>query len=138
MAFPFSVYNIAYPAAGFKSQTHVYCNVIAKAVCLLPSHFLIRRSPEYSLPKQGRAATLKFSGRHRRLFLLLSVTVHRFGDCPNNESICTFPHTGGMFLNLCFIAFWNSDSDIFNGFFQVLCACFTSCVRLSGICAFSL
>lgn len=36
MAFPFSVYNIAYPAAGFKSQTHVYCNVIAKAVCLLP------------------------------------------------------------------------------------------------------
>lgn len=26
MAFPFPVYNIAYPAAGFKSKTHVYCN----------------------------------------------------------------------------------------------------------------
>ena len=35
MAFPFYVYNMAYLATGFKSQTHVYCNVIAKAVCLL-------------------------------------------------------------------------------------------------------
>ena len=26
MAFPFSMLNIAYPAAGFKSKTHVYCN----------------------------------------------------------------------------------------------------------------
>jgi len=43
MAFPFSVYNIAYLAAEFKSQTRVYCNVIAKAMCLLPSHILIRR-----------------------------------------------------------------------------------------------
>ena len=33
MAFPFSMLNIAHLAAGFKSQTHVYCNVIAKAVC---------------------------------------------------------------------------------------------------------
>ena len=33
MAFPFSVLNIAHLTAGFKSQTHVYCNVAAKAVC---------------------------------------------------------------------------------------------------------
>ena len=33
MAFPFSMLNIAHLAAGFKSQTHVYCNVVAKAVC---------------------------------------------------------------------------------------------------------
>ena len=33
MALPFSVFNIAYLAAGFKSQTHVYCNVVVKAVC---------------------------------------------------------------------------------------------------------
>ena len=51
MAFPFSMLNIAHLAVGFKSQTHVYCNVIAKAVCL-PSHPLIRHSPEYPLPKQ--------------------------------------------------------------------------------------
>ena len=33
MAFPFYVYNIAYPAAGFKNQTHVCCNMIAKVAC---------------------------------------------------------------------------------------------------------
>ena len=33
MAFPFSMLNIAHLAAGFKSQTHVYCNVVVKAVC---------------------------------------------------------------------------------------------------------
>ena len=33
MAFPFSILNIAHLAVGFKSQTHVYCNVIVKAVC---------------------------------------------------------------------------------------------------------
>lgn len=47
--------NIAHLAAGFKSQTHVYCDVIAKAVCLLPSYLLIRQFPEYPLPnKQSR------------------------------------------------------------------------------------
>ena len=63
MAFPFSVYNIAYPAAGFKSQTHVYCNVIVKVACL-PSHSLIRRSPEISVTKtQSRpASTQDFPG----------------------------------------------------------------------------
>ena len=35
MAFPFSMLNIAHLAAGFKSQTHIYCNVIVKAVCCL-------------------------------------------------------------------------------------------------------
>lgn len=35
MAFPFSMHNIAHPAAGFKHQTHVCCNVITKNVCLL-------------------------------------------------------------------------------------------------------
>lgn len=35
MAFPFSMLNIAHLAVGFKSQTHVYCNVNAKAVCPL-------------------------------------------------------------------------------------------------------
>jgi len=53
MAFPFSVYNIAHLVAGFKSQTHVYCNVIAKAVCLLPFHSLIRCSPGMSVSKQA-------------------------------------------------------------------------------------
>ena len=56
MAFPFSMLNIAHLAAGFKSQTLLFHNAIVKAACLLPSHFLIRRSPEYLLPKQGRAA----------------------------------------------------------------------------------
>ena len=57
MAFPFYVYNIAYPAAGFKSQTHVYCNMIAKAVCPLPSRFLIRWFPLISIIKQGIASS---------------------------------------------------------------------------------
>ena len=28
MAFPFYVFNVVYPVAGFKSQTHVYNSVI--------------------------------------------------------------------------------------------------------------
>jgi len=40
MAFPFSVYNIAYLAAEFKSQTQVYYNMIAKVT---QKHF---RQPE--------------------------------------------------------------------------------------------
>ena len=35
MAFPFSMLNIAHFTAGFKSPTHVYYNVIAKAACCL-------------------------------------------------------------------------------------------------------
>ncbi len=47
MAFPFSVYNIAYPAVVFKSQTHVYCNVIAKAAALSFSYQVI---PLFRIP----------------------------------------------------------------------------------------
>ena len=54
MVFPFSMFNIAHSWAGFKSQTHVNCIVIVKAVCLLPSHSLIRRSPEYPLRNKAK------------------------------------------------------------------------------------
>ena len=72
MASLFSMLNIAYFKAGFKSPTHVYCSVIEKAVCLyqfigagpwnwagnLPAAlpFSFRRFPEYLLQKQGIAA----------------------------------------------------------------------------------
>ncbi len=54
MAFPFSVYNIAHLEAGFKSQTHVYCNVIVKAVCY-PLIFLSGVPLKYPLPKHRAA-----------------------------------------------------------------------------------
>ena len=37
MTFPFYVYNIAYPAAGFKYRTHIRHCITEKVVCLLHS-----------------------------------------------------------------------------------------------------
>ena len=57
MAFPFSMFNIAHLAAGFKSQTHVFRNAIAKAVCC-PHILLSGVHLKYPLPKH-RAAIVR-------------------------------------------------------------------------------
>lgn len=61
MAFPFSIYNIAHSATGFKSQTHVYCNVIEKPPAV-PSFsyqvILLFRIPQ----KRSQAPYFVFNG----------------------------------------------------------------------------
>ena len=61
MAFPFSMLNIAHLAAGFKSQTHVYCNVIAKAACCTPFSYQV--IPLFRIPIETR---------HKPLFRILT------------------------------------------------------------------
>ena len=46
MAFPFSMFNIAYLTVGIKSETHIDCNVVVKVACC--RSFSFRRSPEAS------------------------------------------------------------------------------------------
>jgi len=73
MAFPFNVYNIAYPAAGFKSQTYVYYNMIASLSDCCSLIFLSGVSLKYPLPTAIAPAAP--SGFQKSLYMLCQHTI---------------------------------------------------------------
>lgn len=114
MAFPFSVYNIAHLAAGFKSQTHVYSNVIAKAACCPPILLSGDSTFQNTHRNTPQAHSSHFKGMDDN-FLSCNTVQARYGaNRAENSSVLVFAIVANTANNSHFVAVTTLVGSVFH------------------------